>query len=124
VSSDRVTGVLGALCCILLLIAFIAGSRARGRQRERILRTGASAQAVVLQLENQGFSSSSGMTHAKFDLQVRPEGTPPYRVKAYLDVPVGDVKLLYSLGQTLKVFVDPDDPQQVEIPDPARLTPP
>jgi hypothetical protein len=94
-----------------------------GKDRDRILRAGAPAEAQILEVRNGAYSTSSGRTQAKLLLEVYPEGRASFQARAELWVGGGDARLLLSPGQRLQVFIDPDDPSRVAVPRSVSLMP-
>jgi hypothetical protein len=118
--------ILDGLITALVLIAIACyGIKyfADGKDRDRILRTGATAEAQILEVRNGGYSSSSGSRQAKLLLEVYPEARASFQARAELWVGVGDARLLLSPGQRLQVFIDPDDPGRVAVPRSVSLMP-
>jgi hypothetical protein len=105
------------------LMAYFVWQFANGRDRDRVLRTGAPAEAQILEVRNGAYSKSSGRTQAKLLLEVHPEGRASFQARAELWVGVGDARLLLSPGQRLQVFIDPDDPSRVAVPRSVSLMP-
>ncbi len=108
------------LISVSLIMWFLAG-RGLERYRQWILKNGTPAQALILEVRSRDSSPSDGRSRARLVLEVRPEDRAPYRAEVNLWVGVGDPKLVFHEGSTVRVFLDPNDPNHVEVPDPDRL---
>lgn len=105
---------------LLLFVAIIYASsvisdRFKGRNRQKIMKTGIPAHAHILKVNNLEYNHVDGIRTAELILEVNSETDAPYQAKSTVKVGVSDAKLIFHQGSIIQVFIDPEDASQVEV---------
>lgn len=120
-NTKMLLGVGGVIAMAVLVVAIFISGGAATRQRKEILQNGISAEALILAIHKTSYSSSGGTSNVRLELEVHPEGGMPYRAESSLQVGVGDPKLVFRVNSIIQVFINPEDPSHIEVPDPESV---
>ncbi len=103
------------LSIAIIVISSIISDGAEEVLRQKIMNTGISAQARILDVNNLEYNHVTRRGIAELILEIYPKTGASYNTKSTVNVGVSDASLVFRPGSTVKVFIDPEDASQVEI---------
>lgn len=111
-------GILIGSIFLFIVIGYVSSvisDKLKGRLRQKIMKTGVSAQARILEVRNLEYNHVDGIRTAELLLKVNPYTDASYHAKSTVKVGVSDASLILRPGTTVQVFIDPEDASQVEV---------
>jgi hypothetical protein len=103
--------LLIAIVPLLIVAAFVASNRAKGKRAQQLADTGIEGRARMLRVDDTGMTVNDN-PRVRMEFQVLIDGVPPYSV---VQTSVVSRVKIPQAGLTYQAFVDPDDPQRVVV---------